>query len=92
MTSPLLKPTPMSDPVANQVISEMVRADLELAWNHLENVDYDLAIRELHNAEEKILQLKALDAPAVEATQQRLPTITLDEPFHDTRPDPKISS
>lgn len=84
----------MSDTVAIHVLSEMVRADLELAFDHLNNRDYDLALRELNNASEKILQVKqASGALAVEVEQQRLLTITLDD--HQTTgtgTDPKINN
>jgi hypothetical protein len=85
----------VSDPVASSVIREMIRADLELAWDHLENDLLDLAEHELRNALEKVTQLKEVTAQPSHGpcgTHQPLLTITLDDHQNTgTGTDPQIN-
>lgn len=55
--------------VAIQLIQDMVEADLQLAWSHLQDGNDDLALHELANAAEKIRQIKGLRAQGAESAR-----------------------
>jgi len=62
------------------ILREMVRADLELAFEHLNNDLPELAEHELRNALDKVAQIKDVQrTAAMNTTHQPLLTITLDD-------------
>lgn len=66
--------------VETDLLREMIRGDLELAFEHLNNDLPGLAAHELRKALERVAQIEALqNALPVKATQQPLLTLPPDE-------------
>lgn len=54
---------PGGSPVAVGMLREMIRADLELAFDHLNNEDVPLCRHELRNALARLDEIEALQSP-----------------------------